>query len=360
MENRLLNPQLLKAQAYHVQDASGMLKLDAMESPYSIPESIKATWLEKISSASLNRYPDPQCEDIRTQIIKDHNLAEDYDVMFGNGSDEIIQILIQAIAQDAGPIMSVNPSFVMYDLVSTLNQRDYVSVDLDQQFCLDEKKWFAQIQEKKPALIFIAYPNNPSGNLFPRALIEKTIEKAPGLVVIDEAYALYSHDSFLEDVAKHPNLLVLRTVSKMGLAGLRFGLLFGHKRWINQFNKLRLPYNINCLTQVSMAYFWQQRALFSEQAKEIISEREKVSQQLSQLSGVTVYPSQANFILLRLENTLKSATDVFNALKEKGILIKNMDKPKGHSLHQCLRVTISNPQENNVLLSAMKQILESN
>jgi len=227
---------------------------------------------------------------------------------------------------------------------------------LTDSFDLDLPAMIAAIEKHQPSVIFLAYPNNPTGNLFNAKAIKEIITKAAGLVVLDEAYAPFADASFISELPNHANLLVMRTVSKLGLAGLRLGYIAGDPAIIEQLNKIRLPYNINILTQASTDFALNHHSLFDQQTAEIKVERANVHDQLKQLEGITAFPSAANFILFR--TPANQADNIFAAIKKQGVLIKNLN-PQGGLLKDCLRVTIGKPEENSSFLSALRNGLLS-
>lgn len=346
--------EVLAMSAYHVADAEGLIKLDAMENPYEWPEDIKTLWLESLRACSLNRYPDPGARLLAATIKRLNGLADDAPLLLGNGSDEIIQLLLMALPQGSS-VLSPEPGFVMYKQLSLCLGLDYVGVPLRaDDFGLDLPAMLAAIERHRPKLIFLAYPNNPTGNLFDASAVDAIIAAAPGLVVIDEAYEPFADASYLDKLGRHPNLLVMRTVSKLGLAGLRLGYLCGDAELIAQLDKIRLPYNINVLTQASADFALQHKALFDQQTRLICAERARVSAKLSALEGLCVYPSAANFILFKTPPG--RAAGIFASLKQQGVLIKNLSA-QGGVLADCLRVTIGKPDENEAFLFALNQSL---
>jgi len=275
--------------------------------------------------------------------------------LLGNGSDELIQILLMALPPTAS-VLSAKPSFVMYQQISQSLSLNFINVPLlPESFELDLPAMLAAIAEYQPAIIFLAYPNNPTGSLFSADVIQQIITATNGLVVVDEAYAPFADASFMGELAQHTNLLVMRTVSKLGLAGLRLGYLVGAPAIIEQLNKIRLPYNINILTQVTAQFALSHLSLFDEQTQLICAERTRVYGQLSNLNGITAYLSAANFILFKTPKD--KATDIFRAIKEQGVLIKNLSS-QGGLLTDCLRVTIGKPDENRAFLAALKSYLD--
>jgi histidinol-phosphate aminotransferase len=347
--DQLIRPEILRQKAYHVADATGMVKLDAMENPYSLPNELRAELAQKLRDAAINRYPDPHAVAVQQALRQAFAIDPAYDIMLGNGSDELIQIIASALAKPGAALLAVEPSFVMYRMIAEFTGLRYVGVPLRPDFALDEAAVLDAIEREQPELVFLAYPNNPTGNAFDRAAIERILAAAPGLVVIDEAYHAFAGGaSFLDDLARFDNLLLMRTVSKLGLAGLRLGFLVGKPVWITEFDKVRLPYNINVLTQLAACFALEHVSVLERQADALIAERGRVMQALNGLNGVKTFDSRANFILFRVAE----AARIFAGLKQSGILIKNLHG--GHPLlDNCLRVTVGAPNENNAFLAAL-------
>jgi histidinol-phosphate aminotransferase len=326
-----------------------------MENPYGWPDALREAWLARLRSAPLNRYPDPQAAPLKARLRQALAIPAAADVILGNGSDELIQLVILALAAPGRTVLAPEPSFVMYRLIAAFAGMDYVGVPLRaDDFSLDLPAVLAALERRRPAVVFLAYPNNPTGNRFAAAEVRRIIAAAPGLVVVDEAYFSFAEHSFLDSVLAHDNLLVMRTVSKMGLAGLRLGLLVGAPDWIAELEKLRLPYNINVLTQLSTEFALEHAALLSEQARRIRQDRAALEAALNALPGITAYPSEANFILFRTPPG--AARRVHTALRDAGVLIKDLSG--AHALlSDCLRVTVGTPEENQVFLTALAQAL---
>lgn len=356
LATRLFRPQILAMCAYHVANAEGLIKLDAMENPYSWPEELQNRWLATLKDCPLNRYPDPTARRLAETIRKHDQIGSEFGLLLGNGSDEIIQLLLMALPSDA-QVLAPTPGFVMYKQLSDCLGLRYHGIPLlPDSFALDLPAMLDAIVQHRPAVIFIAYPNNPTGNLFNQEAIIAIIEAAPGLVVIDEAYAPFADASFLGRLANYPQLLVMRTVSKLGLAGLRLGYVAGHAAIIEQLNKIRLPYNINSLTQLSADFALNNKALFDGQTQAICTERTHVFAELNRLDGITPYPSAANFILFKTPEN--QASTIFTSITQQGVLIKNLN-PQGGLLTDCLRVTIGKPDENTAFLQALTNALKT-
>jgi len=353
-----IRPVIKDIQAYHVADARGLIKLDAMENPYQLSEGLKAKLQARLSEAELNRYPDPSAAALRDKLREVMRVPQGKSIVLGNGSDELIQMLAMAVAEHDGNddvcLMSFDPGFVMYKMIADFTGIRYVGVSLDENFSLDMESTCQSIAENQPSIIFVAYPNNPSANCFNVKDIEEIITLAPGMVVLDEAYNPFAQTSFMDRLDEFDNLLVMRTVSKMGLAGLRLGVLCGHPDIIAEIDKIRLPYNINVLTQLTAELVLDNADELDQQAKIIREQREVLLQQMSLQSHLQVFPSQANFILFRVLN--KNANDVFESIKQSGVLIKNMKAVTG-LLNNCLRVTVGTPEENQAFITALGKAL---
>ncbi|WPE17850.1 histidinol-phosphate transaminase [Candidatus Thioglobus autotrophicus] len=343
-----LRADIQAIKAYHVPPAEDMIKLDAMESPFALPDELIGQYLAYLADAQLNRYPNPGAEELNKTLRDLMSIPKEFGVLLGNGSDELIQLLALACEAD-DTILSVEPSFVMYGMIAKFTHLNYQGVALTQDYQLDLDKMLAAINTHTPKLIFIAYPNNPTGNTFDRKSIETIISSTEAMVVLDEAYYAYAGDSFMGDIEKYPNLVVLRTVSKIGFAGLRLGLLIAAEETVAELDKLRLPYNINTLTQVSANFLLTEKDEINRNAAIIIEQRQILSEALTNIEALQVYPSQANFILFKAPQ----AQALFDYLKANGILIKNLSSaPK---LADCLRVTVGDHAQNQQFLQIVKR-----
>jgi len=352
---RWVRPEIKALSAYHVPDSSGLIKLDAMENPYTWPESLRQEWLELLHKTDVNRYPDPQGNELKQRLRISMNIPEDAGLLLGNGSDELIQMLALTLAGADRTILSVEPSFVMYRMIALFAGMPYQGVPLkSEDFSLDLPALLTAIEQYQPAIIYLAYPNNPTGNLFDVAEIQQIIKAAPGLVIVDEAYAPFTDASFMDEVGRYPNLLVMRTLSKLGLAGLRLGLLAGPKPWLDEIDKTRLPYNINTLTQVSAEFALQHESVFDDQTALIRQSRSQLFAALDNIDGLTSFNSDANFILVRMPTN--RANEIHAAMKVSGVLVKNLSG--GHPmLADCLRITIGTPEENQAAINALNAAL---
>lgn len=351
---KLVRPEIRTLKGYHVPDSRGLIKLDAMENPYPWPEALKPAWLERLRAESLNRYPDPTAQALKTSLRGALAIPADSEILLGNGSDELIQIVLLALAQPGAQVLAPIPTFVMYRQIAMAVGMGFVGVPLKADFALDRAAMLDAIATHQPAAIFLAYPNNPTGNLFDPADIEAILQATPGLVVIDEAYHAFAETSFMDRLSDYANLLVMRTLSKQGMAGLRLGVLAGPPGWLDEFDKVRLPYNVGNLTQASVEFALAHADAFDAQCREIRGERDKLYAALSRLPGIDVWPSRANFILFRIRG--RPAGQIHGGLRRAGVLVKNLDSAGG-VLSGCLRVTVGSPSENTAFLAALGAVL---
>ncbi len=346
----LIRPQVRKLAAYHVDETSVRIKLDAMENPFPLPDAVRREIAAVVRNTKINLYPDPSAEELKKVIASMWRMRPEQ-MILGNGSDELIQAIILAFG---GPVLVPVPTFAMYDITSRALAQNVVAVPLNDEFDLDADLMLRKAKERKAKTIFLACPNNPTGNRFSNKEIRKVLEHADAAVVIDEAYYSFSGKTWLPLLKKYPNMIILRTLSKIGFAGLRVGVLTASQSVVDELNKIRLPYNINSLSQEVAITALGHRDVIERQISLLISERERLYNALSKTRGVTVYPSETNFILIR---TAADSSRIHQKLKQAGILIKNLNKPG--PLKNCLRVTIGTPAENREFIVRLKKILDT-
>jgi histidinol-phosphate aminotransferase len=342
--------------AYAVQDSAGFIKLDAMENPYALPVDLQQALGERLGKVAINRYPGARIEDLKTALRSYAQVPADYGLMLGNGSDELISLLAMASDIPGGKILAPLPGFVMYAMSAQLQGLQFIGVDLTADFELDEAVMLSAIAREQPAITYLAYPNNPTANLWDAAVIKKIIAACAvygGLVVMDEAYQPFASRSWMDEIKAHPeqntNVLLMRTLSKFGLAGVRLGYMTGPAALIAEIDKLRPPYNISVLNAECALFALENAGVFRQQAEEITAQRTMLLEALAKLPGFQPYPSQANMILVRTPD----ADTVFAQLKAKGILVKNISKMHP-LLKNCLRLTVGTPQENQAMLAALR------
>lgn len=346
-------------QAYAVQDATGMVKLDAMENPFGLPDGLKAELGRRLGQVAINRYPGARVNDLKEAIRSDLQLGSEWGLLLGNGSDELISLLAIACDIPGASVLAPEPGFVMYGMSALLQGLTFHGVSLTENFELDESAMVAAIEQHRPAITYLAYPNNPTANLWSADAMVRLIEAAGrhgGIVVIDEAYQPFSSQTWLERIKADPdgnaNVLLMRTLSKFGLAGVRIGYMVGPRELIAQIDKVRPPYNVSVLNAECGLFALEHATVFAEQADQIRSQRQRLQAALAEMPGVTVFPSEANMVLVRVPDAAKS----FAGLKSRGILVKNVSTM--HTLlGNCLRLTVGTPEETDAMIDALQLCL---
>ena len=346
---QLVRPEILALKAYHVADADGMVKLDAMENPYPLPSAMRAELARVLSRVELNRYPEPSGRKLRELIARKMQVPSGMELLLGNGSDDLIQMVSLALARPGAVMMYPAPTFVMYAMNATFTGMRGVGVPLREDYSFDAAAFIERMRSEKPALVFLAYPNNPTGVLYPEEEVVEVIRACPGLVVVDEAYHVFARKSFMPRLSEFPNLVVVRTVSKLGLAGIRLGYMAGRPEWIREFNKVRQAYNVNVLTQAAALFVLERLEVLEEQAARIRAARAGLGEALAALPGTRVFPSEANFFLVRVPD----ADATYEALKRQGVLVRNLHP----GLKDCLRINVGTADENRILLTALREAL---
>jgi histidinol-phosphate aminotransferase len=338
--------------AYAIQPSAGFMKLDAMENPFTLAPELQRELGERLGRVAINRYPvgSAQVVDRLTSFVQ---LPAGCAITLGNGSDELIDILSVACNVPGATVLAPLPGFVMYQMSAQLRGLNFIGVPLTADFELDEAAMLAAIEQHHPALTYIAYPNNPTANLFSEAIIERIVAAVgaqDGLVVFDEAYQPFSSRSWLPRLAQHPHVLVMRTLSKFGLAGVRLGYLCGHAALIDEVDKVRPPYNISVLNAEATLFALDHADEYSRQAALLRQERTRLSAALAATPGVQVFPSEANMILVRVPDSPRC----FAGMKARGVLVKHIA-----GLHpllaDCLRLTVGTPEENDAMIRALRE-----
>ena len=348
----MISNRVKALKAYKTEVTPASVRLSSNEFPYDFPDEIKAKVLEAVKKIPLNKYPDPESKELR-EVLSDFFGVPEENLLLGNGSDELIYYLNLAIGEFFHPVFIPVPTFPMYEIAATAFGRPIVSVELNEEFDINLEESLKRIEEEKPVLAFFSYPNNPTGNLFSRKKIEKIREK--GLFcVIDEAYYHYCGETFLKDALTREDTVVLRTLSKIGMASLRVGILIGKEELVKELNKVRLPFNITYPSQViAKVLLTEAKEFLEEKIKEVISERERVFRALGVMEGVEVFPSKANFLLFRTEFP---AYEVYKALLKRDVLVRDVSYlPR---LSRCLRVSVGKPEENDRFLNALEESLK--
>ncbi|MFA5321539.1 MAG: histidinol-phosphate transaminase [Smithella sp.] len=346
----LVAKEIYKQSAYSAPQQTVAIKLDANENPFAIQEPLKRRLRERLRGVDLNRYPAAGAPGLRERFAKYYGVKKSM-IMPGNGSDELIQILCMAMKGRIKGVLVPVPTFSMYKIIAVNTGNRVVEVPLDKKFDLDVEAITGRIKDNFPALIFLSSPNSPTGNIFSRGKIEAIIKKTPGVVVIDEAYGAFSGRSLISLTKKYDNVIFLKTLSKLGMASIRMGFLIGNQDIIAQLDKVRLPYNVNSLSQAAAGFFLDYKGEFSKQIKEIIKRREELYRGLKDIQWIKPYPSRANFIFF---SCAFDSNRIYNNLVVKGIAVKNLNLPP--LIPDCIRVTVGSKKENEAFLEVLKSI----
>ncbi len=347
----LIREEVLAQKAYPVDNTSCRIKLDANENPLAMPEELREQFAALLASVELNRYPEAGSVKLNSRFAKALGVEADQ-VMLGNGSDELIQILYTALARPGAGVMIPVPTFAMYRISGLNNGFRIAEVPLDSQFDLDLAAMRERAASHPPVLTFLAYPNNPTGNCFSRERIEAILGEFPGIVVVDEAYFHFAQKTFLPLPGRRENLVILRTLSKVGLAALRVALLIGPATLVHELNKVRLPYNLNSLSQAAAGFYLDNEGAFLEQAAKIREWRDELTSAMGILPGIRIYPTDANFVFFCCAF---DADRVYRQLKERGILIRNFNAPG--AMRGFMRVTVGTRDENSEFVEVLRNIL---
>jgi histidinol-phosphate aminotransferase len=348
---RVIRQDIQSMHAYAVQPSAGLVKLDTMENPHRLPPALRRALGERLGEVALNRYPAERGEVLREALARHAGLPEGCALMLGNGSDELISLLALACDVPGATVLAPLPGFVMYEMSARLQGLRFVGVPLTARFELDTAAMLAAVREHRPALTYLAYPNNPSANLFDDAAIDALIAAVgehAGLVVMDEAYQPFAARDSMARLARHEHVLVMRTMSKFGLAGVRIGYLMGRSALIGELDKLRPPFNISVLNCEAALFALEHVDEYARQAASIRAERARLLAALQAMPGVEPFPSEANMVLARVPDAKRT----FAGIKAHGVLVKNVE-----GLHPllagCLRLTVGTPDETSRLIEAM-------
>jgi histidinol-phosphate aminotransferase len=349
---RFIRRDIQGMHAYAVQPSAGLVKLDTMENPHRLPPALREALGRRLAEVALNRYPAERGNVLRAALARHAGMPEGCDILLGNGSDEIISLLSMACDIPGAVALAPLPGFVMYEMSAKLMGLRFVGVPLTADFELDGAAMLAAIRESQPALVYLAYPNNPTANLWDDTVIDQVIDAAPGLVVMDEAYQPFAARDSMARLKRHPKVLLMRTMSKFGLAGVRIGYLIGRSELIAEIDKLRPPFNISVLNCETALFALEHADEYARQAASLRSERERLQAAIRAMPGAQPYPSEANMILVRVADSKRT----FEGMKARGVLVKNIA-----GLHplltNCVRLTVGTPEENTLMIDALKASL---
>ncbi|NLO81859.1 MAG: histidinol-phosphate transaminase [Clostridiales bacterium] len=352
--NDYLRSDLKDLKPYRANVAPYRIKMDANESPFDMPDRVRKQLAEELLAGSgLNLYPDSDATGLRKSISEYCNVHPD-EIIVGAGSDELIQVIINALVDRGEAVLYPSPSFGMYGIFTRIAGGIPLEVALKEDFCYDVDGFYKAIELYKPKLIFICSPNNPTGNILELNKLEELTKNFSGVVAVDEAYGEFCEYSAVELIEQCPNIVVLKTFSKaMGLAGLRVGYLIANKGLVDQINAVKPPYNVSSFSQRAAQLVLENMDIIRDRISKIINERERLYTELNSVGGVHVYPSKANFLLIRVND----ADEIYEKLTEEGILVRNF--PGNQLLKDCLRITVGTSEDNDIFLKTLKQILPS-
>jgi histidinol-phosphate aminotransferase len=364
-----IRPDVQAMHTYVVQDATGLVKLDAMENPHRLPAELQVELGQRLGAVALNRYPDGRVNDLRRALAAHADMPQGYDIVLGNGSDELISLLAMVCAvpvaagQPRPAILAPVPGFVMYAISAQQQGLDFVGVPLTPDFDLDVPAMVQAIATRRPAIVYLAYPNNPTAKLWAEAdmlLVIAAAQAAGSIVAVDEAYQPFSSRTWLDQMRTHPaanaHVVLMRTLSKFGLAGVRIGYLIGPQALVAQVDKVRPPYNVSVLNCECALFALAHQETFRLQALDIQAQRAMLLVAIRALPGVLAWDSDANMVLIRLPGQGDQAQRVFDGMKAQGVLVKNVSKMHP-LLANCLRLTVGTDSENTLMLAALQSSL---
>ena len=345
---------LKKLKSYDPHEVPYKVKLNANENPYGLPEEIVEEILRKAKNLEYSRYPNANSVKLSETVSSFWGLTRD-NIVIGNGSDELIDYLIKAFSEKGRRVITTAPSFAMYKIYSIVNGSNFVQIPLSQSnFSLNEDKILEEAKKEDSSIVFIAYPNAPTGNYFAEDKIIKIIEESGCLVVVDEAYYEFGKKTFVPLISQYDNLVILRTFSKAYcIASLRMGYLLSNPEIINEIRKVKSPFNVNSFSQLAAQVVFENKEVLKDNIEKIIIEREKLTDRINELSPFKTYPSQTNFVLVEVGS--KGDTDlVYNNLLKQGILVQTVSDPIFSTPRYFLRITVGNEEENGILLDGLK------
>ena len=361
-----IRPDVRAMHAYVVQGAEGMLKLDAMENPFGLPPALQAALGQRLGSLALNRYPGTRNDDLRAALARHAGMPEGHALILGNGSDELISLVSLACALPPTAdgqrpvVLAPVPGFVMYAMSAQLQGLDFVGVPLTPDFELDEAAMLAAIARHRPAITHIAYPNNPTATLWDAAVVQRIIDAAAtvgGIVVMDEAYQPFASRTWLDRMRAEPqrnsHVLLMRTLSKFGLAGVRLGYLIGPAALVGEVDKVRPPYNVSVLNGEAALFALEHADVFAAQAAELVAQRTVLVNALRQMPGIEkCWDSEANMVLVRVADSARA----YEGMKARKVLVKNVSTMHP-LLANCLRLTVGAASDNAQMLAALQASL---
>jgi histidinol-phosphate aminotransferase len=347
----LVCEKIKSLKAYHVETVENGIKLHANENPYPPSPELLKKILARFEKLNLNRYPDPDCKTLKEAISTRIGVPTNQ-LVIGNGSDELIQNLMQVFCNEGDTVAFPDPTFAMYAITAKGMGLKVHTFPLNDNWDFKATPLIERLNASHARIVFISYPNNPTGNCFSRTEIQKLVENFEGIVVLDEAYYDFSGQSFLSQMKDHNNLVILRSLSKIGLAGLRVGYGIFPSTLVDEINKVRLPYNSNSISQIGATELMNNFETVQKQINSIKEERTRLLDELAKIKSITAFPSDANFILFKASHDGES---IYRNLIKNGVLVRNLGAhPR---LKNCMRVTIGTKAENDQFLNRLTKAI---
>lgn len=351
---RPARPELEYLVPYDAKDIRAEVMLAANEHPSNLPGEIVERIASRLSEFSFNRYPDPMATRLR-ELIAEANGLEPRNVLVGNGGDEIIFNLLLAWGGTDRKLLDCPPTFAMFAIDARVTGTELVQIPRTAQFEVDGEAVLARLAEGDIDIVMISHPNNPTGTLTPETLLIDILNTTDALVLVDEAYFEFSRHTMRPHMERHPNLVILRTFSKaFSIAGLRVGYLLGHEDVVSELTKVRQPYSVDSFAQWVAASVFRERVVFQQAIRDIMRGRDTLMHGLSAMNGIEVFPSEANFVLFRVDHAGALWRDL---LHSHSVLVRDFSRVPG--LENCLRVTVGSDEENARFLQAVEDIMSA-
>lgn len=350
MIDRFLKKQVVNLQPYMPHDYDCKYKLDANESPFNLSEKVRQNVLDRISSLDFMIYPDTNSDALR-EAIAQHNGVDVKKVVVGNGSDEMIHVLLNTFVDKSDFVLSHRPTFSMYGLNTEVLGGNYEEIPTDEDFNIDVDLLIEKANDLKAKVVILCNPNNPTGKLTPKAEILRLVESTDSIIMVDEAYIEFGGESVVGEVEKYDRLIVSKTFSKaFGAAAIRTGYLISTEEIVNKILAVKAPYNLNAVSQIVAEEILKDTDYIKENVEKILSERNRVFEEMSGIEKLKVYETGANFILFKVEDSRK----VFEGLLDRGVMVRFFG---GGVLENHLRVSIGTAQANDQFLKGLKEVI---
>ncbi len=351
---KAFRPEVLVLRAYSMEEPTLPVKANQNESPWDWPEDLKREALDRLAAIPFHRYPAFRGSRLASLLCEQWKLPEG-SCLLGNGSNELLSALFSSCLCEGRAGLLPSPSFSLYRQLVLLARGQVQEVPLSEDLTYDVESWLEAMDRVRPAVALVCSPNNPTGSLLSLGDLERLLDRAPGIVAVDEAYGDFSGvPSAASLLSERENLVVLRTFSKaFGSAALRLGYALAHPRVAEQISKALLPYNVSPLALALGETALSRREFFEDRVRDLIRGRSELFDRLGEIEGLRVYPSAANFVLVCLRK--QEASDVHSALKSRGVLVRDVSVHP--LLRRCLRISVGTPSENAAVVAALKEVV---